>query len=106
MGQASEALGRGGRRRAALQRAVGEHGSEERGRRERERRREKKKRRKGKIKRKGKGKRKREREREIKITNLLMMDHEGINQGKIRLGMDFGWKRNRARDQFCKKFEK
>ena len=80
MGQASEALGRGGRRRAALQRVVGEHGSEERGR--------------------------REREREIKIANLLMMDHEGINQGKIRLGMDFGWKRNRARDQFCKKFEK
>ena len=32
----------------------------------------------------------REGEREIKITNLLMMDHEGINQREIRLGMDFG----------------
>ena len=36
----------------------------------------------------------REEEREIKIANLPMMDHEGINQREIRLGMDFGWKRN------------
>ena len=34
------------------------------------------------------------REGEIKIANLPMMDHEGINQREIRLGMDFGWKRN------------
>ena len=33
-------------------------------------------------------------EREIKVANLLMMIHEGINQREIRLGMDFGWKRN------------
>ena len=33
-------------------------------------------------------------EREIKVANLLMMIHEGINQREIRLGMDFLWKRN------------
>ena len=69
----------------------GERGSEEREG-DKEGKKEKK------IRKKKKGKRKREREREIKIANLLMMDHEGINQKGIRLGMDFRWKRIRARD--------